>query len=180
MAGGRGQGGQQEQEVLLAVGVLVVAAIGLSGALLARLHRAAGLMAALSGAAHAIGRALVGLLLASVLLALLAGALRALCTWRTLRSRVAYAVLPPPAFDPRPEAIEAFGQQLLGARRRVLAWLDRPACALRVRLTSTPSGRVVYVLELPGRFRGTLFNAFATAYPGVELRPLDELEAAAP
>ncbi len=94
---------------------------------------------------------------------------------RTLRTRVAYAVLPPPDFDPKPEAIEAFGQQLLGARRRVLAWLDRPASAVRIRLTTTADGRLLYTVELPARFRGSLFNAYATAYPAVDVRPLEEL-----
>jgi hypothetical protein len=181
MASGRSRDSAQDPEVLIAVLVLAAAVVVGGGALLARLnsrlHHATGPAAALSAAANTAGRVLVALLLASVALALLAITLRAFCTWRTLRSRVAYAVLPPPAFDPRPEAIEAFGQQLLGARRRVLAWLDRPACALRIQLTSTASGRLVYVLELPRRFRGTLFNAFATSYPGVELRPLAELEA---
>ena len=94
---------------------------------------------------------------------------------RTLRARVAYAILPPPEFDPRPEAIEAFGQQLLGVRRRVLAWLDRPASAVRIQLTTTPDGRLLYVVQIPARFRGSLLNAYATAYPAVDLRPLEEL-----
>jgi len=93
----------------------------------------------------------------------------------TLRTRVAYAILPPPDFDPRPEAIEAFGQQLLGVRRRVLAWLDRPASGLRIRLTTTPDGRLLYLVELPARFRGSLFNAYATSYPAVDVRPLEEI-----
>ena len=162
-----------DTDVLLAVVVLTVLGIAIGGAALARLlHSVAG-----RATLHEAGRALVLALLASALLAMLAFGLRALCTWRTLRSRVAYAVLPPLDFAPRPEAIEAFGLQLLGARRRVLAWLDRPACALRIQLTSTPSGRVVYVLELPARFRGALFNACASAYPGVQLVPLAELDA---
>jgi hypothetical protein len=94
---------------------------------------------------------------------------------RTLRTRVAHAVLPPPDFDPRPEAVEAFGQQLLGVRRRVLGWLDRPASALRIQLTTTADGRLLYVVELPARFRGSLLNAYATAYPAVDVRPLDQI-----
>jgi len=159
--------------------VLAVLVVVVAGAVLARLRLHAALPALGAHALQLAGRWLLLAVLASAVLALLAGALRALCTWRTLRTRVAYAVLPPPDFAPRPEAIEAFAQQLLGARRRVLAWLDRPACALRVMLTSTPSGRVVYVLELPARFRGTLFNACASAYPGVQLVPLAELEESA-
>lgn len=94
---------------------------------------------------------------------------------RTLRSRVTYAVLPPPDFDPRPESIEAFGQQVLGARRCVLAWLDRPACAVRIRLTTTADGQLLYAVELPARFRGSLLNAYATAYPAVDVRPVEEV-----
>jgi hypothetical protein len=161
-----------EAELVLTVVVLAALATTIGGALLPRLH----LHAPGTLELHAAGGALMLAVLASAALASLAGGLRALLTWRTLRSRVAYAVLPPPDFAPRPEAIEAFAQQLLGARRRVLAWFDRPACALRVMLTSTPSGRLVYVLELPARFRGTLFNACASAYPSVQLVPLDELE----
>jgi hypothetical protein len=97
---------------------------------------------------------------------------------RALRSRVAYAILPPPDFDPAPETIEAFGQQLLGARRRVLAWLDGPASAIRIRLTTTADGRLLYSVEIPERFRGTLFNAFATAYPAVDVRPLEDVAGA--
>jgi hypothetical protein len=173
---GPGRGAELEPETMLAVAVLAALGAVIGGVLLARvrLHATPGTLAA--AALHVAGRPLLLAALASALLVLLASGARALCTWRTLRTRVAYAVLPPPDFAPRPEAIEAFAQQLLGARRRVLAWLDRPACALRVMLTSTPSGRVVYVLELPARFRGSLFNAFASAYPGVQLVPLAELE----
>ena len=170
---GRGRGSELDPEAMLAIGVLAAVALAVAGVVLARLHLKA---AAPALALHAAGLTLVLALLASAVLALLASGLRAFCTWRTLRSRVAFAVLPPPDFAPRPEAIEAFAQQLLGARRRVLAWFDRPACALRVMLTSTPSGRVVYVFELPARFRGTLFNAYTSAYPGVQLVPLAELE----
>jgi hypothetical protein len=94
---------------------------------------------------------------------------------RALRTRIAFAILPGPDFDPRPEAIEAFGQQLLGVRRRVLAWLDRPACAIRVRLTTTADGRLLYAVEAPARFRGSLLNAYATAYPDVDVRPAEDV-----
>jgi hypothetical protein len=167
-----------ELDLELALTAVVLAALGvvIGGAVLARRRLMSALPVLGAHALHVAGRALLIVVLAGAVLVVLASALRALRTWRTLRTRVAYAVLPPPDFAPRPEAIEAFAQQLLGARRRVLAWFDRPACALRVMLTSTPSGRVVYVLELPARFRGTLFNACASAYPGVQLVPLDELE----
>src|SRR6266542_4204473 len=150
MAGGRGQTGERDQlELLLAIAVLGLAAVALGGFALRRLPSvglaAGGPLSPLAAAGHAAARGMLTVLLVSVALALLASALRALRTWHTLRSRVAYAVLPPPEFEPRPEAIEAFVQQLLGARRRVLAWLDRPACGLRIRLTTTAAGRVLYV-----------------------------------
>lgn len=167
-----GRGTELDPEALIVVAVIAVLAVAVGGGVLVRSRLPAFGVLAL----HAVVRTLVLTVLASAVLALLAGCLRALCTWRTLRSRVAYAVLPLPDFAPRPEAIEAFAQQLLGARRRVLAWFDRPACAVRVMLTSTPSERVIYVLELPARFRGALFNACASAYPGVRLTPLVELE----
>lgn len=172
----RSRSGQLDSEALIAVIVLAALAVPIGGVVLARLRLKAEVPALALHALQAAGRALVIALLASTVLALLAGCLRAFCTWRTLRWRIAYAVLPPPDFAPRPEAIEAFAQQLLGARRRMLAWLDRPACSVRVMLTSTPSGRLVYVLELPARFRGTLLNAFASAYPGVRLTPMAELK----
>ena len=174
MSGATRSRGDQDLELLAAAGVLALALAGLGGVLLARAHRLAGHATGWTGLAHGWGRPLLALLLASAALLVLACVARSLCTWWTLGSRVAYVALPPDAFDPRPEAIEAFGQQLLGARRRVLGWLDRPACALRIQLTTTGDGRLVYVLELPARFRGTLLNACTSAYPGVELRSLAE------
>src|SRR5215472_9647857 len=178
----RGRGvGELDDEALLAIGVLAIAGAGVAGLLLRRAGLLgghgdlAGARLLASGIVAGLLRLLVSTLAVAAGLLAAALALRLVWTARTLRSRVAYAVLPPPNFDPRPEAIEAFGQQMLGARRRVLAWLDRPASAFRVQLMSTPDGRLLYVIELPVRFQGTLFNAVATAYPGVELRPLVEV-----
>jgi len=178
MADGRARTGAHEFEVAIAFGMLGIAGLGIGGVLLAR-----GVLLASRyhfGAKLALaGHAIVAALAAIVVLALLGLVLRGLSIRRTLHSRVAYAVLPPPAFDPKSEAIEIFGQQLLGARRRILAWLDAPACAIRIRIittTTTTSGRVVYVIELPARFRGSVFNAYAAAFPGVQLTPLAEME----
>jgi hypothetical protein len=183
MASRRGQPAQLDDEALVALGVLALAGLGVVLVLLRRAGLLVGSQLELghllaSGWLLAVLRwlSMAGVVAGLALAALLA--LRLVCTWRTLRSRVAYAVLPPPTFEVRPETIEVFGQQLLGARRRVLAWLDRPACAIRIRLTTTRAGRVLYAIELPARFRGSLFNAYASAYPGVELRPLAELERA--
>jgi hypothetical protein len=181
MARGRTSGLQLDDEALLAIGVLAMVGLGLVTLLLRRWGLLAGSHLELgrllaSGLLRAALRllAIAAIVAAGLLAALLA--LRLVCSLRTLRSRVAYAVLPPPSFEVRAEAIEVFGQQLLGARRRVLAWLDRPACAVRIRLTTTPAGRVLYVIELPARFRGSLFNAYATAYPGVQLVPVADID----
>jgi hypothetical protein len=162
------------------VGGLVLAAVLLS--VLARGARPPSAAAVLPWLAGLLGRWTPLLVVLAVLLVLGWAAVEAL-RWtvfipRTLRTRIAHAVLPPPDFDPKPEAIEAFGQQLLGTRRRVLAWLDRPASALRIQLTTTADGRLLYVVELPARFRGSLFNAYATAYPAVDVRPLAEVAGA--
>jgi hypothetical protein len=177
MARGRASGLQLDDEALLAIGVLALVGMGLAAVLLRRWGLLAGSHLEL-GRLLASGFLLAALRWLAIAAVVAAGllALRMVCSLRTLRSRVAYAVLPPPSFDVRPEAIEVFGQQLLGARRRVLAWLDRPACAVRIRLTTTPAGRVLYVVELPARFRGSLFNAYATAYPGVQLVPVAEVD----
>lgn len=159
------------------VGGLVLAALLLTVA--TRGARPPSAAAVLPWLAGLLGRWLPLAIALGVLLALGWTALEVL-RWtvlipRTLRTRVALAILPPPDFDPKPEAIEAFGQQLLGARRRVLTWLDRPASALRIQLTTTADGRLLYVVELPARFRGSLLNAYATAYPAVDVRPLAEV-----
>jgi hypothetical protein len=175
MAKGQPQPDALDLEVVAAVGVLGLAAVGLVGALLSRLSRPAVRLDLAHLVATVLGAARWALVAVAVMgLGLLA--LRVICTLRTLRTRVAYAVLPPANFEPRPEQIEVFGQQLLGARRRVLAWLDRPACSIRIRLTTTAAGRVLYVVELPARFQGSLFNAFASAYRTVDVRPLEEVE----
>jgi hypothetical protein len=181
MARGRASGLQLDDEAMLAIAVLALVGLGLAALLLRRWgllagsHLELGRVLASGFLRAALHRfAIASVVAAGLVVALLA--LRLVWSLHTLRSRVAYAVLPPPSFDVRPEAIEVFGQQLLGARRRVLAWLDRPACAVRIRLTTTPAGRVLYVVELPRRFRSSLFNAYATAYPGVQLVPVAEVD----
>jgi hypothetical protein len=98
---------------------------------------------------------------------------------RMRRSRVAYAVLPPPDFAPKPEAIAAFTAHLLGMRRRIFAWLDREATAFCVGLTTTADGRPLMYWELPKRFEKELEGA-RSFYPGLQLVPLATLEAPAP
>jgi len=98
---------------------------------------------------------------------------------RMARERVAYAVLPPADFAPSAEAIAAFTADLLGMRRRVLAWLDREATAFCVGLTTTPDGRPLMYWEFPKRFEKELTGA-RSFYPGLQLLPLAELLPAPP
>lgn len=175
MASGKEGQGAPDLELLAAVGVLALVGIGLGGVLLGRLERPAARLD-LDHLLEVIVSVVVWLGVAACLVGGGLLAMRAIATLRALRTREAWAVLPPGNFEPRPEQIEVFGQQLLGARRRLLAWLDRPACAIRVRLTTTVAGRVLYVVEVPRRFRGSLFNAFSSAYSTVDLRPLAEVE----
>jgi hypothetical protein len=89
---------------------------------------------------------------------------------RMARSRVAYAVLPPADFSPSAEVIAAFTADLLGMRRRVLAWLDREATAFVVGLTSDKEGRPLMYWEFPKRFEKELEGA-RSFYPGLQLVP---------
>jgi hypothetical protein len=175
MGGERGRSRESELDLIVAVIVLTLVAIGIGAALSQRLARIgaelsrSGLGRTLLGLAELAHRAAPVVIGITVLLVAVVLALKAIYTIRTLRSRVRYAVLPPPTFDPRPEATEAFAQQLLGVRRRVLSWIDRSACPVRIQLSNTPDGRVLYSVAIPRRFGGSLFNAFASAYPGVQL-----------
>ncbi len=140
------------------------------------------------GAVAVVGRALAPLALRGLLVVLLLAFLRygvlEAVRWlwlipRMARERVAYAVLPKPDFAPSPEAVAAFTADLLGMRRRVLAWIDQEATAFCVGLTTTPGGRPLMYWEFPRRFEKVLAGA-TSFYPGLELRPLGELLQAAP
>jgi hypothetical protein len=104
---------------------------------------------------------------------------RILATRRTLASRRSVAVVPADGFDPRPETVAALAAALAAGSRRIGGWTDRPASAVRVRLTNDARGRTVYLLELAdrdvSRLRSTLH-----AYHGVELRGAAEVTAAPP
>ena len=93
---------------------------------------------------------------------------------RMARSRVAYAVLPQADFAPSGETIAAFTADLLGMRRRVLAWLDREATAFVVGLTTDLEGRPLMYWEFPARFEKEL-EAARSFYPGLQLLPLHEV-----
>jgi hypothetical protein len=95
-------------------------------------------------------------------------------TRRTLASRRAHAVVPADGFDPRPETVAAFAAALAAGSRRTGAWADRPASAVRVRLTNDAQGRLVYLLDAPGRDVSRLRSALHS-YRGVELRDAAEV-----
>ncbi len=98
---------------------------------------------------------------------------RFLATRRTLRSRRAVAIVPADEFDSEPDAILRFAAQLADSERRVAGWVDRRACAVRVRLASDAENRLVYLLEVPERSSEALRTALRT-FEGVEERPAAE------
>jgi hypothetical protein len=75
---------------------------------------------------------------------------------------------------PRPETVAAFAATLAVGSRRIGGWADRPASAVRVRLTNDARGRLAYLIELPERDVPRLRGALH-AYRGVELRDADEV-----
>lgn len=99
---------------------------------------------------------------------------RFLATRRALAMRTAAAVVPADEFDAKPEAVLRFAAELAKTDRSVRGWFDRPARALRIRLTNDREGRLVYVLEAPNRSRELLRTALR-GYEGVELREVGEV-----
>jgi hypothetical protein len=99
---------------------------------------------------------------------------RLLTTRRTLASRRAIAVVPADGFGPRPESVAALAASLAQSGRRVGAWTDRPASAVRVRLTNDAVGRLAYLIEVPERELPRLRNALRP-YEGVEIRDAAEV-----
>jgi hypothetical protein len=99
---------------------------------------------------------------------------RLLATRRTLASRRSVAIVPADDFDARPETVAAFAATLAVGSRRIGGWADRPASAVRVRLTNDARGRLAYLIELPERDVPRLRGAL-NAYRGVELRDADEV-----
>jgi hypothetical protein len=99
---------------------------------------------------------------------------RFLVTRRTLATRTAAAIVPADEFDPKPEAVLRFAAKLVRADRSLRGFFDRPARALRVRLTNDGEGNLVYLLEVPARSRELLRTALR-GYEGVELRALTDV-----
>jgi hypothetical protein len=98
---------------------------------------------------------------------------RFFATRRTLRSRLAVAIVPADEFDAEPESVLRFAAQLADSERRVAGWVDRRASAVRIRLASDAENRLVYLLEVPERSSEALRTALL-AFEGVEERPAAE------
>jgi hypothetical protein len=99
---------------------------------------------------------------------------RSLATRRTLRSRIAAAVVPADEFDVTSEEVLRVAAQLAEAERSVRGWIDRRASALRIRLAGDSESNLVYLLEVPARWREVLRGALRS-YEGVELRDASEV-----
>jgi hypothetical protein len=117
--------------------------------------------------------------LAPVAVALLAAAVcllvvRAVATRRTLRSRVALAVVPADELDPSLDQVLRFAAQLSRSRRRVLGWLDRRASAIRIALTVDSDGRLAYLIEAPAQAASVVRSALR-GFEGVEPRDPGDL-----
>jgi hypothetical protein len=117
---------------------------------------------------------LAPLALGAVAIASALAAQRFLATRRALATRTAAAIVPADEFDAKPEAVLRFAAEMARADRSLRGWFDRPACALRIRLTSDREGRLVYLLEVPARSRPLLRTALR-GYEGVELREAAEV-----
>jgi hypothetical protein len=112
---------------------------------------------------------LAPLLVAGAVVSAAAFALRVVLVRRTLRSRVRVELLPSEGFDPPAEAVVRFASQLSRTRRMVLGWLDRPASAVRLQLTTGADGLVHYTAEVPRRALPALQAALG-AYDQLEVR----------
>ncbi|HEY1853120.1 MAG TPA: hypothetical protein VGG40_00905 [Solirubrobacterales bacterium] len=89
-------------------------------------------------------------------------------TRRSLAARTTVAVVPADEFDPNWETVERFAAELARSDRGLRGWLDRRAQALRIELTNDRAGRLVYLLEVPGRSRELLRTALR-GFEGAEL-----------
>lgn len=128
----------------------------------------------LASAAKLAPLALGALAIASAL-----AAQRFRATRRSLAARTAVAVVPADEFDPSWETVERFAAELARSDRGLRGWLDRRGQALRVELTNDREGRLVYLVEVPGRSRELLRTALR-GYEGAELRDLGDVLPEAP
>lgn len=120
-----------------------------------------------------LAESLAPLLLGALAIATALARQRLIATRRTLARRRAVAVVPADEFDAKPEAVLRFASQLARGDRSLRGWLDRRACAVRVRLAPDAEGRLVYLVEVPERL-GELLRTALRGYRGVELREADE------
>jgi hypothetical protein len=125
-------------------------------------HEGVTLLAAVAAVALAVGTAVA--------------LLRRRAIRRALGSRVRLVALPSEGFDPSEEEILRFAHQLARARRGFAGLAVREASAVTVRLESSPGGRVLYAVEVPGRSRSLLE---AGLFDGVELVDPSEVDPAA-
>jgi hypothetical protein len=117
----------------------------------------------------------------ALLATLIASALathRLIATRKTLRSRSALAVVPADELKVTPDAVLRLAAQLTRADRTVAGWVDRRACAIRIRLTADSQGRLAYIVSGPSRTRELLRSALR-GYHGIELRDAEEVLAGA-
>ena len=93
---------------------------------------------------------------------------RILATRRALAARTAVAVVPADEFDPKLETVLRFVAEVARSDRSLRGWFNRRAQTLRVQLTNDREGRLVYLLEVPGRNREALRIAVRD-FEGAEL-----------
>lgn len=109
----------------------------------------------------------LGRLLASGLVLMSAAfVLRAVVSLGSLEKRVRFSVLVPEDFSVDIEDVRRFASALVRVRRAVLGFLDRPASAVRVSLTSTPDRLLRYSIEGPKRSTAVL----RFMYHGADMR----------
>lgn len=119
---------------------------------------------------------LVALAAGAVALGVIIAVIARCRTERELESRVRLVALPSEGFDPSEEEILRFAHQLARARRGFAGLAVRRASAVTVRMESSPGGRVLYAVEVPGRSRSLLE---AGLFDGVELVDPSEIDPAA-
>jgi hypothetical protein len=121
-----------------------------------------------------IALALAPLALGAIAIAAALATHRSFATRRTLRSRRAVAIVPADEFDAEPDTVLRFAAQLASSERRVAGWIDRRACAIRIRLASDSESRLVYLVEAPER-AGEALRTALRSFEGVEARPAAEV-----
>ncbi|MDQ3574579.1 MAG: hypothetical protein M3404_06610 [Actinomycetota bacterium] len=97
-------------------------------------------------------------------------------TWATRRAldaRVRIAAVPTESFDPSEEEVIRFAGLLARTRPSVRGVASRRASAVRIRLVALDGGRILQLLEGPGRSLSVLRLG---GYDEVDLRPPESLD----